>query len=712
MNQAVFEKSDWIWPTEDRSCVNCYSDFIASFDLPPKPRSVRLHISADAQYCATVNGALVEGSQYADYPEYKIYDTYDITGHARAGENALCIGVYCPNENCSVYLMGSPALRFAVESDGRIVAYSGGHTLCRPSPDYISGPVERISDQLAFSFRYDARHGDGWRQPGYAARNGWAEARIVPGSQSLYPRPVKNLRTLDPKPSRILSQGFFFDVLPGNVPCGDRVQSAALAFVEAEKLGGFRPLAGLPTPEGFHMSLQPGAGDGIYAVIDLGAEESGLLDLDLSLPEETEVLIAWGEHVDDLRVRASVGGRQFCAVYQGRAGRQRFVHHFKRITGRYLQLHFYTRDLTLYYAGLRPVIYPTAHKQTPEIGDELHRRIFDVSRRTLELCRHEHFEDGPWREQALYALDFYLQLQCEYSVFEGIDFAEASLRLLALARREDGFLELCAPGRLNITIPIFSLSFVLSVCEHMRRGGEAFAREALPVVDSIMEAVLCRIAENGLTPLFPETIYWNFYEWRDGLDGIEPHRKHVLPLDFEAPLNAWLLLALTAAAELHHRLGSRRGAGYARQAEHLKQSMRVFWDEKRRVFKTRLSDGPNHPIHELTQALMVHSGAADPQQEEGLLERLADREGNGLVPASVGSMFFIYEALLRKPERYGRVVAADIARVWGTMLFHGATSFWETNEGGWAFERAGSLCHGWAGIPAYFYTRHHGALFG
>ena len=38
------------------------------------------------------------------------------------------------------------------------------------------------------------------------------------------------------------------------------------------------------------------------------------------------------------------------------------------------------------------------------------------------------------------------------------------------------------------------------------------------------------------------------------------------------------------------------------------------------------------------------------------------------------------------------------------MLREGATSFWETELGEAAFADAGSLCHGWAALPVYYYS--------
>ena len=40
------------------------------------------------------------------------------------------------------------------------------------------------------------------------------------------------------------------------------------------------------------------------------------------------------------------------------------------------------------------------------------------------------------------------------------------------------------------------------------------------------------------------------------------------------------------------------------------------------------------------------------------------------------------------------------------MLFQGATTFWEDEDGEAAFNGAGSLCHGWSATPLYLYFRY------
>lgn len=79
---------------------------------------------------------------------------------------------------------------------------------------------------------------------------------------------------------------------------------------------------------------------------------------------------------------------------------------------------------------------------------------------------HEHYEDCPWREQALYTFDSRIQMLCGYHAFEEYDFPKASLRLILRSLREDGTLELCAPGKVAITIPSFTPVFIRQLYEY------------------------------------------------------------------------------------------------------------------------------------------------------------------------------------------------------------------------------------------------------
>jgi hypothetical protein len=77
-------------------------------------------------------------------------------------------------------------------------------------------------------------------------------------------------------------------------------------------------------------------------------------------------------------------------------------------------------------------------------------------------------------------------------------------------------------------------------------------------------------------------------------------------------------------------------------------------------------------------------------------------EDNGWVATTLSQSFYKFEAILLDSS-YAAFVRDFINRDWSKMLFAGATSFWETLSGGWDFNHAGSLCHGWSGTPVYFY---------
>ena len=106
---------------------------------------------------------------------------------------------------------------------------------------------------------------------------------------------------------------------------------------------------------------------------------------------------------------------------------------------------------------------------------------------------------------------------------------------------------------------------------------------------------------------------------------------------------------------------------------------------------------------ELLQAYAILTGVADGLRAERLCEKLTS--GN-LVRCTLSMLPFKYDALLQVNEkRYKAFVLSDIDGNYSYMLEQGATSFWETLLGVADFGGAGSLCHGWAAAPIYYYHK-------
>ena len=73
-----FDQAQWIWCAEAAE-VNAYVVFTQQFSYTPGKNRAILRISADSQYEVVINGDRVGAGQYADYPEYKVFDEYDVT---------------------------------------------------------------------------------------------------------------------------------------------------------------------------------------------------------------------------------------------------------------------------------------------------------------------------------------------------------------------------------------------------------------------------------------------------------------------------------------------------------------------------------------------------------------------------------------------------------------------------------------------------------
>ncbi len=719
--------AQWIWLEQETETINQYVDFRHEFVVDTleelKDTDGMLHISIDTEYAVWLNGAFIGFNQYDDYPGNKAYDVLDARKQLVCGKNVLCILGYHQGQNSFQYIKGKAGLIYALKVGTAGIA-SGSGTRCRQSLTYTSGLVEKVSPQLSFTFRFDATRQDGWLGNEYSMTEAWAAACVHAGMAhtiSRYERPNKKLLLGDAVRGTIIAQGFFCRKEP--VWAGSAHKFTTAAKMQSDYLSArltgevFNKECG-KNPElphcGLRMNAVPAGNDGVYLLVDMHREEAGLFSLEVDGEEGVEIDAAYGEHLDDLRVRASVGGRNFAFTYTCRDGRQAFIHYFKRIAGRYVQLHIHgmKRGITLYHAGIRPVSYPLERKGSFACSDHLFSRIYDVSVRTLELCMHEHYEDTPWREQALWAMDSRIQALCGYYCFGEYDFAESAFSLFAENLGDDGMMEICAPAKDRITIPSFSMAWILAIHDLVLYSGRIdTAKRLLPTVTRMLDTYIGTM-ERGLMKTPSGARYWNFYEWADGLDDplvlSDPSGRNLDRLD--APLNLFFCLALQAGAKLAGWAGNHKDeARYWECHEKLKPAFhQQFWDETHKAYQTYSGKGCGNHFAELTQALALCAGAVPAVQAEMVRERLA-RKDNGLVRTTLSYSIYKYEALLQQPDRYASFVFEDIASDWGHMLYSGATSFWETIKGADDFDKAGSLCHGWSAIPVYLF---HACILG
>jgi len=696
---AMFTKAKWIWLQAE--APDTYADFISDFEYSGGKAILR--ISADSNYAAYINGELAAFGQYADYPTRKIADEVDVTGLVKRGANRLAIiAYYCGAEGFFTYAAGRAGVIFELEADSCIVAASDDNTLSRLDPGYKQERCVKITSQLGFDFYRDEIHADDSFI--LTGCDGFSNSRIVTdGPTAYYPRPNKKL-TLGHRQSALLMRTGTFEYK--NVRECNRTASnmnfSAISFVNFNKC--------CDKPQNFDLAAGDGAKisvDGnVFVMIDLGCESVGFLDIDIDVPHDCRIDIGWGEHLYDGICRTDM--RSFAVSIDAKAGRNSYMNPFRRFGCRYIQLFIHAKSAKLNYAGIRPTDYPLNIKPF-DSGNILRDAIYSTCVDTLRLCMHEHYEDCPWREQALYALDSRNQMLCGYFAFSEYEFARASLHLMGESITENGLLSICAPMTGTLKIPSFSLAYFIQMQEYIKYSGDtSLAEEMYETLERVMGAFTSRIDETGLARSFEGgKIHWNFYEWSPTLSGDLNNGYD----GYEAMLNLYIALALEKFADICVSLGKNRRADELNEYRTaiLKAVNNRFYNEERNLYHT--SDEHMTSFSVLVNAFALLTGAADVRDKSEILRILAangkDENGNELpniIPNTLSMNCFRFDALLKYDrEKYASVILDEIDRNYLAMLRTGATTFYETLDGNMAFGGAGSLCHGWSALPVYYY---------
>ena len=641
--QSIFQNAKWIWHTEAPK-PDEYGEFYTAFSY--RGGALRLHISADSNYAVYVNGNLAAFGQYADFPYDKVYDTVDITKYAKIGKNHLAIIVwYYGITSTSVYYKGNAALLFSLEENGDILVKSDEKTQSRLSRTYENHREKILTGQLGLSFSYSAAREDDWM---LGRGEGLRDSVLVEQTLPLRPRPCEKLTYEAPR----------FGTL---IKC----------FTETDVL------------------------------YDLGTNEVGFLSLDMESEKEQTVIIAYGEHIEDGGVRRLIGNRDFSVEVTLKKGRTVYENPFRRLGCRYLEV-FSEASVKVNAIAIVPTMYPITEKERPTLTDG-EREIYDICVRTLRLCMHEHYEDCPWREQALYCMDSRNQMLLGYYAFGETRFPRANLELISKDAREDGLLSICYPITKDLVIPSFSLHYFTECAEYLEHSGDvAFLREIYPKLKSIMNTFLSRIGEDGLAYPFggPEKFnfsknmnYWNFYEWSEGLDGV-----NISGSEPDIILSALLSIALDNMAKIAATIGKEDTFSALRAP--LNQAIHeAFYSEEKGFYLDRKTEDR---ASMLGNALAILCGAATGEAAKRICEILT--APSSLTPVTLSMQCFVYDALLLVDRaRFADYILADIEKNYRPMVDYGVGTVWETAKGDKDFNHAGSLCHGWSAIPIYYY---------
>jgi len=714
--------SNWIWLAESPVSSDQYVCFRRTFHIETTNKDAHLIISADSDFVVWLNGHEIGRGQFSDFATSKTWSRFSLSEALLLGENLIAVLVYHRGEDFLDHQAGHPGMILTLRSETTEIV-TDQNWKATQHPAYRSGTAERMTSQCGFTFEYDARAEQPWLTTAYDDSD-WPQAGIVQYQgigdiwHELSPRPLPCLILGELSPLRIVSQGSYIQTRTSQITAESMMLAALCGEVfpwlvfENESLETGSSYSEPRRNAGSFLSEHaseplviraPAANfDGQYFIVDLGRETVGLIEFEIEASAGTTIEIGHGEHLDDGRVRVFVGGRNFADRYICGAGHSHFQMPFRRVGARYLQIHC-TGAVKFHRLGLRTVSVGNVTHSAFKTHDPLANQIHEIALRTLDLCRHEHYEDCPWREQALYGYDGRLQALYGYYAFGDYRFSKVSFTLLGKSLDQRGFLQLTAPGRWNTTIPIFTFAWISAVGEHWLYSGDPSLFETFRLdIETILGKAFSDFdAETGLYHVPEGQSLWHFYEWTPGLTGV-PEIEHQSPTAHEAGYN----LYLHEAARHHARM--LRLAGHIGAAQMLEQRLatlkiaihRQFWDPVTGYYRSILDGGAHEGAHELIQILALSEGVVPLECKDSVIQALFD----GRTRTCMLSAFYYRIRALADHSHESRLwMDSSLEEIWQHMALSGATTLWETAQGSEDFYFAGSLCHGWSALPIYYH---------
>lgn len=681
-----------IWFDESVHAVNVYAFLKRDFELSDFSDSAKLWIAADSDYIVYLDGKEIGRTQFSDDPCVKSFDLYELPA-LTAGKYELRVLLYYNGDNFSTYAAGLPGLYLQLTGEN-FELFSDETWQISLAPGFTCGEVPRVSPQLGFTCEFDARKTE-FQWQAVKAYSLEDEERI------LQKRPKDSKTTLyDFLPGTIIKHGVMLRELHSGSTAKQMSNSQLMFHSQETASFPYTPILAKVDPN-----------YGFVFILDLGGQQTGLLEFEIDAPEGMIIDIAHGEHLDDGRVRAALFGRNFADRYICRAGRQSFTFPFRRIAGRYLELHLCPsaqQSFTLYRCGVRPQMLSLPAAADFVCQDEVLLKLRSRAIKTLEMCMHEHYEDCPWREQALYTYDSRLQMLYGYYSWGNYDFAAASLNLWRHGQLEDGHLRLCAPSRTETVIPIYSLLWIIQIYEHWLYSADLSV--FLENLDALakMFRKLCSVRDSATGLLVPSSAnYWHFYEWVPGLCennwSTDQESANTLPDEVHSLYNLYMIEALGAYLKMCIAAGITPAEDYESIIDDLKVRVeKVFYNPDKLAYASKLCRGRlKDEYHEHTQVLMLYNNCVPEDKVAALLDGITQSK---FIPFSLSALPYLPFTVFGKQKYNSELKQYTVKRIIETythMLTENTDTLWETAKGGDDFYFAGSLCHAWSSLPVY-----------
>jgi hypothetical protein len=699
------------------------------FALQRVPDCLPARVSADSRYVLWVNGAEVARGPVRGNPRKLRYDLVDLAPQLREGENLIAVlARFYGRANPwwmpapAAFQLGAGAFVFEARLSEDEWLVSDGRWRALPGDAWQDGETLPVSVSGTPPERFDARKLPAdWREPGFDDA-AWAPA-IELGANAMgfsghHEPPSQPYGAMLPRPIPQLG-GVSRRAFPIGLRHGLRGQDIEDPVLQADadgEAGSARRLedsaAGLELPgstEGFQQ-----------LILDFGEIVAGTLILEVDAEPGARFDLSAAELLTPdgcLDRQDQYAGFRYVA----RSGEERFES-FDALGLRYAALSIRSAQAVRFHSlSVRERLCPGQPGPAFRCNEILLEKIWQVGRRTVDLCSHDAYLDCPTREQRAWTGDFVVHQMVDLTTNADWRLARHNVELVA-SPRPDGMLPMAAGGDIEHIdasfIPDWALHWVRALYNLYRYTGDReFVAGHLASAENVLRWFLPYHGEDGL---LGDLTGWVIVDWSSvRTDG----RSSVV--------NALWVRALRDFAEMSTWLGDAgRSRWAARKALEVEGSFEAFWDPQRELYVDRIVDGARaKPASQHAQAAAICAGVVPPARLARLVALLTDRSrhvhatwsrahGDAREPrpgeSGVGGPYLVTgypppwwdverQIVVAQPyfryvvhealARAGRAdLVAELCLDWQALLERCATSWSETWYGG-------TTCHGWCSTP-------------
>ncbi|GFN21000.1 hypothetical protein AtubIFM56815_011425 [Aspergillus tubingensis] len=693
----------WIWLPhylEEDNRPGRFFLFRKAFQWHPSDnlQGLSVHVSADSRYRLFVNGHRVSWGPCKSYPGKWYYETVDIRPYLRDGENVISARVLrystlVPGSSSIVsmplpgFMLYSPHPEFAISSDSSWTCIEQRSVKIIPQTEwnYLLGPPFLSNNERA----EEDQTITGWQMPGYDDAT-WDKA--VFQSNAVKMLPIVSPWKLAPRP---------IPDLPEVEGSFDGIVKATGSVSEDEWTSLIREDQPVVIPADTHITVDLSVEALMTAFVSFafsggaGAKISILYsecyEKDLGVETAPFPMPRSKSNRSDASARL-YGVKDFYTVTSGQD-----THSFEPFwfrCFRYVQLEITTTSnpITLTSISLRETSYPLGITTKVDAGAELNK-IWEISLRTLQNCRHETYEDCPFYEQNQFASDSRLQMLFNYQLSPDDRLARKTLEEFHASRTPDGLIMAQYPtGFASKQIPQFSLFWILMVHDHMMYFADrTLVRRYLSTVDSIIQHFEGLLDDRGLVGQFdPDT--WPFVDWVQ--DWFVPGQifKSCMPPAYHtagvATVNSLMYAyALLHAAELCEFVGR---ISTAEEYRARVRSIRSAVNQRCTSNSQLYLDGPGvEQYSQHTQVFAILSETVTGDAAKQLLRQTVT--DSSLAQCSYAMKFYVFRAA-EKTGIYSELFPSMLDP-WRSMMANNLTT-WAEDE-----VNARSDCHGWSASP-------------